>query len=51
AKRLREILERIAAQGIAAQHTELEQSLVKHQGAEAQRDDITVMGIRVRITE
>ncbi len=47
AKRLREFLKNIALDKTERQFKLLESELEKHQGSEPQRDDITVVGIRV----
>jgi ligand-binding sensor domain-containing protein/serine phosphatase RsbU (regulator of sigma subunit) len=47
AKRLRELLKFIAAKPVHTQLQILEDELKRHQGTEPQRDDITVVGIRI----
>ncbi len=47
AKRLRELLKFIAAKPVEEQLEILDEELKRHQGREPQRDDITVVGIRV----
>lgn len=47
AKRLREMLKSIAGKSVAAQQDFLEKELSAHQGNEPQRDDITVVGVRI----
>jgi ligand-binding sensor domain-containing protein/serine phosphatase RsbU (regulator of sigma subunit) len=47
AKRLRELLKSIADKPVDTQLKILEEELKRHQGTEPQRDDITVVGIRI----
>jgi serine phosphatase RsbU (regulator of sigma subunit) len=46
-KKLRELIERVHTLPIEEQYREFDERLKEHQGAEPQRDDITVIGIRL----
>ena len=47
-KRLRRVLQRIAPLPVEKQKDELVKELENHMGKEEQRDDITLLGIRIR---
>ena len=47
-RRLKRCLQRIALLPLEKQQEKLQEELKKHMGDEEQRDDITVLGIRIR---
>jgi serine phosphatase RsbU (regulator of sigma subunit) len=47
-KRLTQLFQTIAGYDVSEQHNALEHALSEHKGSVAQRDDITVMGIRLQ---